>query len=110
MRKNFGACLTAFALCGCITQIRRVQSTSDHATAPDCTTSYGWVAGDAALASIAVGSGMAVAEKTSSRGESQGAAVAGAVVGLGFAFAAGLGTQWVDDCVRAKQSAAGVPR
>jgi hypothetical protein len=89
---------------GCITQIRRVPPAWDHATDPGCTSHYRWVAGDAALAAIAVGTGLGVAERTSSRSESQGAAVAGAVVGLGFAFVAGLGAQWVDDCVRAKES------
>jgi hypothetical protein len=104
MRSILGACLAALALTGCITQIRRVPATWDHATAPECTTSYGWVAGDAALAALAVGTGLAVAENVSSRSESQGAAVAGGIVGLVFAIAAGIGAGWVDDCVRAKES------
>jgi hypothetical protein len=64
MRSILGACLTALTaltLAGCITQIRRVPPAWDHATDPGCTGHYGWVAGDASIAAVAVGTGLGVA-------------------------------------------------
>ena len=85
VRKLLSACLVALIFTGCVTQIRRVPATRDHASEPNCTTSYGWVAGDTALAAITSGTALIFAERTSDRTQSQGAAV----VGLGFSIAAG---------------------
>jgi hypothetical protein len=40
MQMILGACLTALAVTGCVTQIQRVPSIWNRATDPDCTTRY----------------------------------------------------------------------
>lgn len=97
-----GVCLV---LAGCVTQIQPVPRNWDHASDPRCTASYGYVAGDAAIAITAAGGGLgvalAVSDGTQNRDAAATIALSGLAVGIVFALAGSAGYDRVQDCERA---------